>query len=375
MKIKPFGILPTMFMMILSVGLVNHVLVVPLLLDAARRDAWISVLAELVIILPWAVFPIYGILKRMDGKPVDKWLYGYFPRLLALLILGILLFVQLCTALETLIMTASWTATTYLPNTPSIVVCAVFLGLCLFASISGLRAIAYVSCILLPFVVLLGDFVMSANMPHKDYHYLLPMFENGLNPVLYGILFTLTSSCELFGLLFIQHHIKGKFKRWHFIILVMFLALLTLGPVMGAISEFGPAEAEKMRYPAFSQWRLVSIGKYFEHVDFFAIFQWMSGALVRLAVSIHILSEFGPMRRLKRKWISPTAIGLFILIVSSFGINHMLQFKHLLAIYFQYVGLIIFAVISILWLISSFKRETDKNKRIVISGSEEAEQS
>ncbi|MEV5026019.1 GerAB/ArcD/ProY family transporter [Paenibacillus sp. LPE1-1-1.1] len=377
MKIKPFGILPTMFMMILSVGLVNHVLVVPLLLDAAKRDAWISVFGELAIVLPWAVFPIYGILKRMNGMPVDKWLRGFFPGWIAMLLLAIFLLAQLCMALETLITTASWTATTYLPHTPSVVVCAVFLGLCLFASVSGLRTIAYASCILLPIVVLLGDFVMSANMPHKDYHFLLPMLENGISPVLYGILFTLTSSCELFGILLIQHHIKGRFKRWHFIFLVLFLAMLTLGPVMGAIAEFGPTEAGKMRYPAFSQWRLVSIGKYFEHVDFFAIFQWMSGALVRLAISIHILSEFGPMRRLQKKWISPAVLGLFILIVSGFGINHMLQFKKLLAMYFQYVGIFIVTVISILWLISLLKREKDnkKHKRMVISGSEEAEQS
>lgn len=272
MKVKPFGMLPAMFMMILSVGLVNHVLVAPLLLDAAKRDAWICVLLEMVIVLPWALIPLFGILKRMNGLPIDQWFKQRFPQFIAWLLIGIFLLVQLLIAFETLILTASWTSTTYLPKTPPVVVCAVFLGLCLFASISGLRTIAYVSCILLPMVVFLGDFVMSANMPHKDYHYLLPMFEHGTNPMIKGILYTLTSSCELFGFMFIQHHIKGKFKRWHFIVLILFLSLLTIGPVMAAISEFGPVEAAKMRYPAFTQWRLVMVGKYFEHVDFLLFF-------------------------------------------------------------------------------------------------------
>ncbi|CAM4176299.1 spore germination protein (amino acid permease) [Paenibacillus endophyticus] len=376
MKIKPFGILPAMFMLILSVGLVNHVLVVPLLLDVAKRDAWISVLAELAIVLPWVLLPIYGTLKRMNGMAIDKWLAEYIPRWLAAFLIGMLLLVQLCTALETLITTASWTATTYLPNTPSIVVCTVFLGLCMFASISGLRVIAYVSCILLPIVVLLGDFVMSANMPHKDYHYLLPMLERGPMPVLHGVLFCVTSSCELFGLLFIQHHVKGTFKRWHFIVLVLFLALLTIGPVTGAITQFGPEEAEDLRYPAFSQWRLVSIGKYFEHVDFFAIYQWMSGALIRISLSIHILSEFGPMRRLRRKWLSSAVLGVLILIASGIGINHMIFIKELFMVYFQHVGVFVIALTSIIWFVSFFKKgkRAKGNTRIAINGSEEAEQ-
>jgi len=375
MKVKPFGILPAMFMMILSVGLVNHVLVVPLLLDTAKRDAWIAVLIALVIVLPWGIFTVFGILKRMNGMPIDGWLMQLLPRFLARTFLSIFLLTQLFIAFETLIMTASWTATTYLPNTPSIVVCTVFLSLCIFASVSGLRTIAYVSCILLPVVVLLGDFVMSANMPHKDYHYLLPMFENGTSPLFKGIFYILTTSCELFGFMLIQHHISGKFKRWQFLVLVLFLSLLTIGPVIGAIVEFGPVEADKMRYPSFSQWRLVSIGKYFEHVDFFAIFQWMSGALIRIALSIHIISEFWPLRRLKQKWISPTVLGVIILVTSGAGIKNMLLVRTALHASFQYTGIIVMALTITIWVVSLFRKQPGDKKRKTIIGSEEAEQS
>ncbi|WP_169086892.1 endospore germination permease [Paenibacillus sp. PL91] len=374
MKVKPFGILASIMMIVLSVGLVNHVLIVPMLFSAAERDAWICVLIGLVIVLPWALIPLFGILKRLNGMPLDKWLMERLPRFLSWFLMGVFLLMQLALAFETLIMTASWTATTYLPNTPSFVVCFVFLGLCLFASISGLRTIAYVSCILLPIVVLLGDFVMSANMPHKDYHYLLPMLENGPTPLIKGVLYTLTSSSELFVFMLIQHHISGKFKRWPLFWLVLFLSLLTLGPVLGSIAEFGPAEAEKMRYPAFSQWRLVSIGKYFEHVDFFAIYQWMSGALIRLALCIHVLSEFGPLRQLKRKWISPAMISVIIFVVSYIGINHMLEFRVILEMFFRYTGIIIMALTSVIWIVTLFPRKQGNKNRSAIIGSEEAEQ-
>lgn len=371
---KPFGVLPAMLMIILSVGLVNHVLVVPLLLTAAHRDAWICEIIALVISLPWMLVPLYGLLKRMNGQPFDQWLAQRLPLFVTRIVIGVFLLILLYIAFETLIVTASWTATTYLPNTPSIVVCAVFLGLCLFAASSGLRTLAYVSCILLPLVVLLGDFVMSANLPHKDYHYLLPMFENGTAPLIQGVYYTLTSSCELFVFLFIQHHISGKLKRWHFLVLTLFLMLLTVGPVTGAIVEFGPVEAEKMRYPAFSQWRLVSIGKYFEHVDFFAVFQWMSGAMIRLALAIHILSEFGPLRRLKRKWVSPSVLGVIILVVSYLGINNMIMYRNLITWVFLYTGLFMIIFSSLLWLVSFKRKNRGDQTRSAIIGSEEVEQ-
>ncbi|MFR9721672.1 hypothetical protein ACL00X_20305, partial [Aeromonas diversa] len=60
--------------------------------------------------------------------------------------------------------------------------------------------------------------------------------------------------------------------------------ILTLGPTIGAIAEFGPFVAAKQRYPAFEEWRLVSIGRYIEHLDFLSVYQWFVGAFIRLSL-------------------------------------------------------------------------------------------
>ncbi|MCA0755439.1 endospore germination permease [Paenibacillus sp. N4] len=359
MKVKPFGVLPAMFIMTLSVGLVNHVLVVPLLLTAAKRDAWLCVLLALAVLLPWSAIPLYGLLARLNKQRFDVWLQKRMPAIIAHVIIAIFLVLLLLSAYETLVVTASWTATTYLPNTPPMVVCFVFLGLCLFASNAGLRTIAYVSCILLPLVVVLGDFVMSANMPHKDYRFLLPMLENGMPPVMKGALYCLTATGELFSLLFIQHHIRGKIKRWHLLGLVLVLALLAIGPATGAIVEFGPAEAEKMRYPAFAQWRLVSIGNYIEHVDFFAVFQWLSGALIRMSLAIHIISEFGPFRKMRRSWITYVVLGTPLFAASYYGIYHTIPYQKVILWCFTYFGLFIAAFVILIWLLSFIRSKRD----------------
>ncbi|MDQ6423004.1 endospore germination permease [Paenibacillus sp. LHD-117] len=355
MKIKPFGILPAISIMILSVGLVNHVLVVPLILNGAKRDAWMAVLAAMLVILPWTAIPLYGLLSRMKGKRIDHWLRERLPPFAVWIVMAYCLLTIFFVATESLIITTSWTETTYLNNTPPIAVLLAFVGLCVYAACLGLRTIAFASCLLLPFVVILGDFVMSANMPHKDYRYLLPLLESGMQPVLKASLYSLTAFGELFMLLLIQHHLKGSFKRWQLIVLVMFLALLAIGPVTGAISEFGPLEAEKLRYPAFSQWRLVTIGRYFEHVDFFAIYQWLSGSMIRISFGIYLLAEFSPLGRMKRKWIGISLIGAIMGGIAWYWVFHMIEYRQVLHFVYTYGGIASITMVLLVYISSFLK--------------------
>lgn len=363
MNIKPFGILSAACIMILSVGLVNHVLVVPLILSAAFRDAWMAVFAALIFILPWAAFPLHGALSKLHGKRLDHWLLERLPPFVAWIVIGYSLLLVFLAAAETLIVTTSWTETTYLSSTPPIAVLLVFISLSIYAASLGLRTIAFVSTLLLPIVVFVGDFVMAANLPHKDYRYLLPMLENGMSPIWKASLFSLTAFGELFMLLLMQHHFKACFKRWHLVLMVCFLALLAVGPVTGAVSEFGPMEAEKMRYPAFAQWRLVSIGRYFEHVDFFAIYQWLSGAMVRISLSIYLIGEFTPIARMKRKWIGMGMIGLIVGCVSWYWVYHMVNYRYVLKFVYTYGGIVSCSMVLAVYGVSFLKARRGRNGR------------
>ncbi|GGG51321.1 GerAB/ArcD/ProY family transporter [Paenibacillus radicis (ex Gao et al. 2016)] len=363
--LKPFSLWPVVMMTLLSVGLVNHVIVVPLLLDAAKRDAWLSVPVALIVALPVVALPLHRVLIKLNGERIDTWLKRRMPRFFAWLLIVFFIAISLLVAFGTMVDVVRWTSATYLPDTPQLIVCCIFGGLCLYAAVSGLRAIAYISCILLPVVVLLGDFVMSANMPAKDYHYLLPMLENGFSPVLRGALNSLTSFMEITFLLLIQHHFKSRFKAWHLMLLTVVLGLLTLGPTIGAITEFGPEEASNMRYPAYSQWRMVKIGDYFEHVDFFAVFQWLSGAFIRIAVPIYIVNELGPFRRLKRQWIGMSVAAVLIVTGTYVMLKHMRYYRAMLEFYFSFAWIALLAVLLLLWAIPA---KADRKKAISTGG-------
>ncbi|SDS00523.1 spore germination protein (amino acid permease) [Paenibacillaceae bacterium GAS479] len=359
-----FGRLPAVFMLILSVGLVNHVLIVPVILNVAGRDSWLSPLLTCLIGILWISFPLYGTLKRLK-EPFWTMVERKLGRAGAWLIKLPMLIILLGIAFTALIDSISWSQTTYLPYTPSYALALALLGVSLFAVKKGLRTIAFTSGILLPFVVILGDFVMSANMPHKDYDYLKPFLENGYSPVVSGALLAACSMVEIFVLVLYQHHIKKKFTYWQLILLMFILVLLSMGPLMGAIVQFGPTEATKMRYPAYSQWRLVQIGKYVEHLDFFAIYQWLSGSMVRIALSLYLVKELLGVRKPKGMavygWVTLAVLTVLAQIVT----NHMISYRALMSVYFYVSGALILIVSLAGWLAAVLSLR-DRTERIPV---------
>ncbi|MDQ1914015.1 endospore germination permease [Paenibacillus sp. GD4] len=284
------GILSTCSIIILAIGLMNHVMVLPPLLQVSKRDAWISVLAAILPYLAWTTI-LHYIIKRTDQQPILAWLKLHYGGFVAWVFRAFFLVYLFLILVMTLKDTTMWTHVSYLPKTPFWVLSTAMVLLCCFAVQSGIKTIAITSGILLPAVIIFGDFVMSANLPRKNYAMLTPMMENGWQPILSGSIFIGGGLVELALLLLIQHQIKSKVRLWPLYLLACFLILLVLGPVMGAIAEFGPFEAAELRYPAYEEWKLVSIGKYIRHVDFLSIYQWLSGASIRISFSMLLIVQ------------------------------------------------------------------------------------
>lgn len=192
----------------------------------------------------------------------------------------------------------TWTNASYLPQTPPLVIAASFILLAMYTASKGLRSVAYSAAILFPFIVLFGEFVMVANIPHKDYGLLFPVFEEGYASVWKGISYSGSGLVEILLLLFVQHRISTPIKLRHILLIAFLLSGLTMGPLMGGIAEFGPEESALQRYPAFEEWRLVKIGDFIEHLDFLSIFQWVSGAFVRLSFTFLLITEICGTKKL-----------------------------------------------------------------------------
>ncbi|MBU5445032.1 endospore germination permease [Paenibacillus sp. MSJ-34] len=340
------------FIMLLSAGMFNHVILIPMLIQTSGRDGWLSIIMALFLCLLWLPI-VYWIMKKKGNTPLFPWMKQAAGSAIAWIVTLVIYCYLLSIAYVTLYDTSMWTNATYLPRTPFFIVALTLVVLCMLCALAGLRSIAICSGILLPFVVIFGYFVMSANFQYKDYTLLRPVLEHGIVPAIHGTLYVGGGFIELLMLAFMQHHFSSK--RMGFVtiaILAVMLAGLTIGPYLGSIAAFGPIESARQRYPAFEQWRLVMVGKYIEHVDFLSIYQWLSGSFIRISLAIFLACDLMPLRkpRLKKAFCLITALLVFSL--AMLQISDIDFQRLLLRIYFPVVIPVMVAVSIILWVVA-----------------------
>lgn len=298
-------------LLIISTGFIVHVLSIPMLLTASKRDAWISVIFSSIPFILWIllVFYIYKKLNK-NNITIDSFLKMKFSILFSVMF-GLYFFIN---AFITLKFTVIWAKTNYAFEVPNMAIVLSFSFICLYASIKGIRTISTIAIFILPLVSLFGVLVGVGNWPNKDFELLFPIFEKGYRDSLKGVVYACSGFFEIIYLLFLSPYLKDKLRMKWLLLVGLMLVVLTLGPLMGAITEFGSVEAEKMRNPAYEQWRLLSIG-HVTRLDFLSIFQWLSGSFVRISLSLFIAGKLFTYKENKR-WILPAFYLCLILAVS-----------------------------------------------------------
>jgi spore germination protein KB len=339
-------------------GLMSHVIVNPMLLDASGRDAWIAVLFAGILFLPWTILLVI-FMRRSGYQKLQPWLAqatNPFFSWVLVLPLGILLYTI---GGMTIAHTSMWTITNYLPNTPKLALIIPLTLICFIFAKSGLRVIAIGAGLLLPIVIVLGYFVSLSNTPNKDFQFLKPFFEKGIEPSLNGMIYAGGGFVELIVLLGIQHQIKSKVKAWQIMILAGVIVYISLGPIVGAITEFGPQEAAKQTESPYEQWRLVKLGDYIEHVDFLSIYQWLSGACIRVSFALYILSDLISFRSEKRRIWFLGSVMLSYIVIAMMPMN---EYSFYLWMYKIYVPISLISVVSLfgLWFVLSLIRKPQR---------------
>lgn len=335
----------------LANGLVSHVIINPLLLDASGRDAWITVLVSGVILVPWCCMLAVSIRRAGQQKLIPYLARRTHPIIAWLLVLPALFNLYLIGGM-TISYTSTWTISNYLPATPPIVLSLLLATICAMCAIWGIRVIAITSGILLPIVIGLGYFVSISNMPEKDFALLKPYLEHGWGNVWDGLIYAGGGYIEFVFIMLLQHHIQTKIKPWHIIVLALIMVYISLGPIMGAITEFGPIEAAKQMTSPYEQWRLVKLGSYVEHVDFFSIYQWQAGAVIRTSLAIFLVVDLLPIVRSKTRLIAIGMITLSYVIAALLPINEYSYYLFLYRYYFPTSFVVLF-IASAIWMLIS----------------------
>jgi len=348
----------TCMILMLAIGLSSHVIVNPMVLESSGRDAWIAILLTALIYVPWCVMLVI-FMKRSNKQKLQPWLASRTNRFVSWLIIVPLWLQIYAIGCSTLIYTVTWSTTYYLPDTPKFFMVATLGVVSFFYARSGLRAIAYSAGILLPIVVVLGYFVSFANMPQKDYSLLKPMLEHGWQPAVNGILYAGGGFIELIMIIVVQHKLRARPKLWQVLILACILVYITIGPIIGAITEFGYAEAAKQFESPYEQWRLVKLGNDIEHVDFLSLFQWLAGAVIRISFALFLIAELMPIPKSQTRNIITLIIALSFIIIALVPIERYTFYMWMSNYYFP-VSLAVGLTVSVLCFVISLLPQSAK---------------
>lgn len=346
------SILHVIFLSMTVIGLKNHVTIIPPLLDVVGRDGWASVIMSAVIIFFWLFFLVY-IQKKTNQEPIRDWLDGKIGKTGSTIVIYIIAIFLFILAAFTMVETLQWVNTTFLPQTPVTILLLIYTTLCIFLVTTSLQTIVILNVFVLFGVVVFGFFVAFTNIQVKDYELLRPFFQHGFQPVIKGMIYPASGFIELIILLFLQHQFKDRIRWYHFGTMLFILMGLTLGPLMGAVAEFGPTEAAKQRYPAYEEWGLVSIGRYIEHLDFFSIYQWLTGTFIRVSFLLYVIADLFKMTGDPKQIWRMIAPPFFLLCLPLIILNENIFLK-VKGNYILTVTFVFFFLLSIFFLLVAF---------------------
>lgn len=342
-------------------GILDHVIVIPMLLKFAGRDSWVSTLLAGVILFGWVLL-FYFIMRRTGQSHLQLWLSRRWGSVLAKIFAALVSLDYFLAGTTTLKDVANWANVMYLTKTPNFIIVLAFALVGFYAACSGIRSIAIANGILLPFVVIFGFFVMFSNIPRKDYSLLFPVMEHGFVPVAAGMLYAGAGFSCLHTILFMQHRLNTKIKLSALVWIGLIMIDLTLSPLTGALAEFGPFEAARQRFPAFEEWRLVTFGHYLEHVDFLSIYQWLVGAFVRISLAMYLIAEtMNVVKGKKRLWTLIISAALMVVLTQiPFSDMKFMWFMTYLYLPFTLINM---TALTVLLAIAAWTAPARKEKR------------
>lgn len=300
-------------LLILSTGLLNHVILIPNVLTAAGRDSWLSVIIAYPISLLFLCL-VYFIVKNSPNEGFFSLIRQRLGRTFSILFsIPVILFL-FTSSYVTFRDLMIWLKAYFLADASVFMINFMLIFVCFLITLAGVKSMAISSGFLLPLVVLFGIFIALINTNLKDPSFLLPVLADGFSPLIRGIIYVLSGLFEIYIVILLQPFSQEPIKFKQLFILLTFLTGLIFGPLSASIMEFGPTESVNFRYPAYEQWRVLSIGEYISHLDFFALYQWLSGALIRIGLFMYLLGTFFTNKK-KHYRLNPKLVGVMYLLL------------------------------------------------------------
>lgn len=321
-----------------------------------NQDLWISAILALPMHILLAL-PVYFLAQRFKNLSViqsSEVILGHMGKLIGVLYIWFFLHRTSITLRE---LGEFLTAVPY-PETPILVFISITALFTAYAVYQGIETICRVAQIVLPIIFLSILLIFILLTKEMDMTNLLPVFESGIIPVVYGAFVIASRTTVILAVLMLLPfiNIPQKTKNYLFLSFVI-LSVYYIAISVSAVTIFGVEQAKALAFPFYYTVRMISIADFLERIDaiFFAI--WVLGMFINTA-TFYYLTVLATAQLLKLSDYRPIilAIGTIIVSLSISQSDNMIAFNEFLsykiftwyALFFSFVLPLFLLVVAII---------------------------
>ncbi|WP_369435971.1 GerAB/ArcD/ProY family transporter [Lysinibacillus fusiformis] len=317
-SIQPIHIYCLLF---LSVSFLAQFILIPTLFTEVERESWIS---ALVSFLPFFVIAlvISRISSSLNRSSLPHFISVHYNKPLYVIVIASYVIYILLSTFITLKFTMIWIDENFAFEYSYLINVGLFILLCFYGSLKGIKTIAIQSLIVGMIYILLFALLNIGNSVNHEYQLLFPITTDNMPSALLGVSYMCIGILEIGFMLFVLiGHSTEKLKLKGIIVVSAFLLLLAFITITSTISEFGIFITKKMTFPVNEQWKVLSFGKYLTRLDSLSVFHILSISFIRVSLFMAILSSFIKKNRNRTLFVLYLCLTVGLLIpwsVSSF---------------------------------------------------------
>ncbi|QGH36439.1 GerAB/ArcD/ProY family transporter [Gracilibacillus salitolerans] len=271
-----------------SITVTGHLLFIPVIINHAGRDSWLSVI---LAIFPAMLigFVIALLAQRYPEHTLIEYSQIILGKWIGKIIAIIFLFYFFHEASLSLRGFSEFYNSAITPRTPLMIYLVAMLMLAVYTIRNRLEILARTNQTFLVLMIPIG--IMASILTHKDkdYQNLLPILEDGFSPVMVGSfnIISLYSSFIVLGMVFPYVANKKKLKRFS-ILTMLILIIMFIGPITGVVAVFGEERAMGLYFPTFQTLRDIEIGA-LQRLDILGVVLWSLGSFSKISLFLYAI--------------------------------------------------------------------------------------
>ncbi|MBS4188952.1 endospore germination permease [Bacillus sp. FJAT-49705] len=258
---------------------------------------------------------------------------------------------------------AEFIVSSFLFQTPIIVVIVSMVLLCAFAVYGGLEVLGRITQVLFPLFFVPLFLLIILLSPEYEFSNIFPILERGLLPPIKGAVVPGGWFSEFFITIFLLPFLADKKKGSKYGILTVFAVMITLVVVNLIVLFILGNTTSSKTYPLMNISRYISIADFFENLESVTMAIWILGTFVKISVFFYVV-VLGTAQWLNIEDYRPLVwpIGILIVEFSFWAVPSSMAFIHYEITAFPFYSVTIQTIIPLFLLGIAFFRNKNRNR-------------